>query len=77
MRDVYLLWHVDDRGDKADHKLLGVFSSKERAQAWQAEASVLPGFRDAPERFLLDRQRLDEPLWEEGFVASPDGPTGP
>ena len=72
MQDVYLLWHVDDRGDKTDSKLLGVFSSEEKARAWQQEASELPGFRDAPERFLIDRQRLDEPLWEEGFAATGD-----
>jgi hypothetical protein len=72
MQDVYLLWHVDDRPDKTDSKLLGVFSTEEKARAWQQEASELPGFRDAPERFLVDRQRLDEPLWEDGFAAAGD-----
>ena len=72
MGQVYLLWHVgpdfEEKGDETDSKLLGAFSSEETARAWQADASTLPGFRDAPERFLLEPYTLDERLWPEGFV---------
>jgi hypothetical protein len=67
MTDVYLLWHVDERGADTGSKLLGVFSSEDNARAWQEAATALPGFRDAPDRFLLDRQTIDERLWLEGY----------
>jgi hypothetical protein len=72
MSTVYILWHVgqdfDEKGDDEDAKLLGVFSSNDTAQAWQEEARLLPGFRDAPDRFMIEPHELDKPEWTEGYV---------
>lgn len=71
MNSVYVLWHVgpdfDEKGDEEGGKLLGVFSSEEAARAWQEKAMLLPGFRDAPDRFLIDAYELDKPMWTEGY----------
>jgi hypothetical protein len=73
MTKVYVLWHVgpgfEEHGDEEDSKLLGVFSSKERASAWQQDAASLAGFRDAVDRFVLVELTLDERLWPDGFVS--------
>ncbi len=71
MTTVYLLWHngprFDEHGDDADSKLLGVFGSEAAAQAWIDDASNLPGFRDATDRFMIDPHELEKRHWTDGF----------
>ena len=31
----------------------------------------MPGFRDEPDCFLIDRYAIDEDRWPEGFVTEP------
>jgi hypothetical protein len=85
MTTVYVLWHngpdFEATGDTDQSKLLGVFSSEETARMWQEEASELPGFREAPDRFLVDTYELDARHWTTGFEAwngpPPSGGAGP
>jgi hypothetical protein len=66
---VWLLWHGDDVSDQPlDVTLLGVYSSPERAEARKAEASALPGYRDFPDAFVIDRHEINKDQWAEGFV---------
>jgi len=57
-----------DEEDGDDPKILGIFSSQERAAARIELARGEPGFRDEPDCFLVDEHTLDEDLWTGGFV---------
>ena len=68
IRYAFILWHSRTLPDgDEDAKLLGVYSTEERAKARSKEAAQLPGFRDHPEGFEISRYRLDSREWREGF----------
>jgi len=65
---VFILWHsrpVD--GDDTEDKLLGVYSSRERAVERAERAKHTAGFRDYPEDFVISEYQLDTDHWTEGF----------
>ena len=73
MASVFVLWHmghewdaVTGEGDE-DAKMLGVFSTRARAESWQDGAKSLPGFRDRPDNFIIDECVLDERQWTTGY----------
>jgi hypothetical protein len=69
-RTVFLLWHsrpLDDDDVETDDKLLGVYSSQERALARIETAKHKPGFRDYPDGFMVDECVIDRDSWAEGF----------
>jgi hypothetical protein len=71
MRQVYLLWHTHELEDgESDEKLLGVYSTEEKAAGRIASAGHLPGFREAPDGFEVARYVVDHDEWAEGFVTS-------
>ncbi|MFJ9371586.1 hypothetical protein ACIRRA_45385 [Nocardia sp. NPDC101769] len=66
--------HVDDDGDldwdeqEGDEvKFLGVYSTEQRAQERILEARTLPGFRDEPDCFHIDRYQVDKGHWTSGY----------
>ncbi len=63
---VFLLWH--ENPDDEDGKLLGVYSSHERASARIAEAVELPGFRRFPAGFIVESCEVDKDEWVSGFA---------
>jgi hypothetical protein len=74
MANVFVLQHVHSREARSeDVKLIGVYSSREQADAAMARLSPLPGFSDAPDGFHIDEYRVDQDHWAEGYVvvASP------
>ena len=64
---VYLLYHSYEEDGEEDSKLLGVFSSKEKAQEVIKTHKLLPGFKDHLEGFLIDEYLIDKSEWNEGF----------
>ncbi len=72
VRYVYLLWHTNPGDEEAgideDSKLLGVYSTEEKATDRIERSRALPGFVDQPEGFLIDRYEIDRDEWPEGFV---------
>jgi hypothetical protein len=60
-----LTWN-EDYGD--DVKLLGVYSTEERARERIGRARSLPGFRDEPDCFHVDRYEVDRDTWETGYA---------
>jgi len=52
-----------------DVKFIGVYSSRERAQATAARLSQESGFSDAPDDFHIDEYRVDQNQWVEGYVS--------
>jgi hypothetical protein len=67
--EVYLLHHLHELPDGSEEiKLLGVYSSQERAEEAKRQALVLPGFCDLPQGFTIDRNQVDGSAdWPEGF----------
>jgi hypothetical protein len=49
--------------------MCGIFTAKERAEAARQQLTLVEGFRDYPDDFLIDELTLDEVLWEDGFVS--------
>jgi hypothetical protein len=68
MTEVFLLWHSREaRNGETDSKLIGVYSAAAEAQAAIARKLALPGFRDDPGGFLIDRYEIDRDAWSAGF----------
>jgi len=65
---VFILWHSRPVGDsETDDKLLGVYSTRQRAEDRAAQATKLPGFRAHPDAFTISEYQLDGDSWTEGF----------
>jgi hypothetical protein len=70
MTFVHLLWHVrEDDEYKEDAKLIGVYSSDEKATSAIERLTSQPGFRDYPAGFEISKYLLDQDHWEEGFIS--------
>ncbi len=69
MASVFVLQHVHSQEDGAeDVKFIGVYSSREKAQAAVARLARLPGFAETPDGFHIDEYRVDQDQWVEGYV---------
>jgi hypothetical protein len=65
---VYVLQHVHSPDDDAeDVKFIGVYSSRESAEAAIARLNLTPGFSDSPAGFHIDEYQVDKDHWSEGF----------
>ncbi|WML52220.1 hypothetical protein RCG17_22965 [Neobacillus sp. PS3-12] len=74
MRYVYVLEHsyeYEYEGEMFDEiKMIGVFSTKEKAEEVIEKYMTLPGFEDHPkECFHIGKYEIDKISgWEEGFI---------
>lgn len=67
--EVYVLQHVHEFPDGSeDVKFIGVYSSKELAQAAVERLKTKPGFHDHPLGFHIDPYPVDTDHWTEGFT---------
>ncbi|WP_211660254.1 DUF7336 domain-containing protein [Pedobacter nototheniae] len=68
---VYLLWHthVDEEllGGE-DIKLIGIYSTENKAMAAQSRAELLDGFKDSKEGFEISCSKIDNDEWISGFI---------
>jgi hypothetical protein len=65
---VYVLHHVHSFADGTeDVKFIGVYSSRENAQAAVTRLSQAPGFSEAPDGFHIDAYQMDKDQWVEGY----------
>lgn len=60
------LIHDEDEGD--DLKILGVYSTEQRALDRIERARQLPGFAEEPDCFMIDCYVVDQDQWSDGFV---------
>lgn len=68
MTKVYVLQHVHSLNDGAeDVKFVGVYSSRESAQAAMARLRLVPGFSETPAGFHIDEYQVDKDQWVEGY----------
>lgn len=68
---VFMLEHVHEFEDgRDDTKFIGLFSTRERAQAALALIEDKPGFRDRPYGFAIWECEVDSEAvgWPEGYV---------
>lgn len=74
MKYTYLLEHSyeDERGFDI-YKTLGIFSTREKAEAAQDMYSKKPGFRDYPmDCFCIDEYPINVGHWTTGFIDDDD-----
>lgn len=73
-KEVYLLQHAYSYGKSLEHeevKTIGIYSSKETAQAVIEKYRFLSGFNAYDVScFHIDRYILDDSDWKEGFIMS-------
>ena len=70
---VYVLWHIhelhDDYGAHDEEKLIGIYSTEEKAAEAIEAHKDLEGFRDYPvECFEIHEAVVDRSNWNEGFT---------
>lgn len=65
----YALWHMrfDDEGRDYD-KLLGIYSTAEKAEQALTQLRDKPGFRDHPDKFEIDDGTMNSTSWTDGFI---------
>lgn len=68
MKYVYLLQHCYEINNCEEIKTIGIYSTEEIAQDVIRKIILLPGFKDFPESFHIDKYALDEDNWKEGFI---------
>jgi hypothetical protein len=69
MTKVFVLQHVHAIDDGTeDVKLIGVYSSRGKAQATVERLSRMPGFSDATDGFHIDEYPVDQDQWVEGYA---------
>src|SRR5687768_3485691 len=68
MRHVYILQHSYDLDGCDETKLIGVYSTRKKAQARIRRLRNEAGFKDRPEDFYIGEYTLDMDHWTEGFV---------
>jgi hypothetical protein len=68
MDTVYLLWHSHPTGaNENNDKLIGVYSSEDKAKSAQERLAKQPGFKDYVEGFEIAKRTLDKDSWIEGY----------
>ena len=66
---VWIAWHEYERDGCSEFKLIGVFSTRERAEAAIDARRHKPGFADHPEGFQIVSCVVDRDTeWLDGFV---------
>jgi hypothetical protein len=71
MGSVFVLQHVHSGKDGVeDVKFIGVYSSREKAEAAVARLGRCPGFLEAREGFHVDEYVIDQDHWVEGYIAA-------
>ena len=69
MEHVFVLQHVNSRADGVeDVKFIGVYSTSANANHAVAQLRRQPGFCDSTDGFHVDKYRIDEDHWTEGYV---------
>ncbi|KQT01806.1 MULTISPECIES: hypothetical protein [unclassified Rhizobium] len=73
MSDLYSVDHIyRNEFGEVQSKDVGVFSSKEQADAAVASVMDMPGFCDHTSGFIVEKVIIDKVFWEEGFDPGAD-----
>lgn len=73
MKSIFLLYHVRRMDDDTDEaKFIGAFREKSNAEKCIKKYNQLPGFKDFPKGFVIEKQPIDKIYWKDGFKLSND-----
>lgn len=72
MNSVFIVWHSCESEGAADEKLIGVYATREDAEAAIDRSSRKLGFQDSPEGFEVSEYVLGEDHWIDGYVSRVD-----
>ncbi|MDT8716222.1 hypothetical protein IAI10_06100 [Clostridium sp. 19966] len=72
MKRVFLLQHAYELNGIDEEKIIGIYSTEQKAKAVIEEHKKLTGFKDYPKGFCIDEYELDKNFWEEGFIHCDD-----
>jgi homoserine kinase type II len=74
---VWKLYHIRTREDGCeDEKLIGIYTTREKARATIQRLSGLRRFKDYPGKFKIFKFTLDKDHWTEGFISSDEATYG-
>ncbi|MNL88283.1 hypothetical protein D3C87_2179010 [compost metagenome] len=65
------MWHThfnEELPGGEDVKMIGIYSTEEKAIAAQSRAELLEGFKDSKEGFEISHNKIDQDEWISGFV---------
>jgi hypothetical protein len=65
---VFVLQHSYDLDGCDETKFIGVYGTREAAEAALARLQTAPGFHERPHDFSIERYELDRDHWGEGFT---------
>jgi hypothetical protein len=68
MEYVYLLQHSYEYNEVEEIKTIGIYSTEETANIVIEKYKKLPGFKDYPDGFNIDKYKINSNSWKEGFV---------
>jgi hypothetical protein len=69
MKTLFVVFHEHDTEIISDtSKLIGIYSSREKAMDAVVRYQQKPGFSDYPLGFSIDEYHVDEDYWKEGFI---------
>jgi hypothetical protein len=68
VKDIYVLHHINELENEDDIKLIGVYSTEEKAKQAISKLSSQPGFVQSKEGFHIEKYEIDKDHWCEGFV---------
>lgn len=66
MEPLFVLLHSLPETGKV--KVIGIYSSRELAEAAEVRSRFLPGFADEPDGFTVEQYEVDQDHWPRGFV---------
>jgi hypothetical protein len=66
--DIFLLWHSHPVEGESNDKLIGLYSSEQKAKEAMERSILLPGFAENQDGFEIDRYEIDKDHWKEGFI---------
>ena len=69
MSSVYFLYHLEEKQPNGfqGRKLIGVYSTAEKAREAVARIGNKPGFKEHPELWNVQEQPVDRDDWTQGF----------
>ncbi|MFB9324535.1 hypothetical protein ACFFSY_01100 [Paenibacillus aurantiacus] len=71
MKIAYIVQHSYEVGEDEqfdETKIIGIYSSLEKAKSVVDRYKLLPGFREYANNFFIDEYEIDADNWTEGFI---------
>jgi hypothetical protein len=69
MDSVFVLWHIHEVDGDTDEKLIGVYRTRDDAEAAIRRLEDKPGFKEARKGFEIDEYVLGRDGWTEGYIS--------